>query len=142
MPEEGRPFSLPQPTMQESGADKDLIGVPQTEILALLKEAASPTTSPDRFTQIQVRLTSGVVNPEEMNDDETAGMEGVEALLNNLIFETAQNNPQMLPGLFPAIALAGGQRHIVNDKFATIDWSLVKSPQENIPSPQPAAQPR
>lgn len=97
----------------------------QSELKALLKEAANPECSWQRRNEIQCKLGDATA---AMNEDGVYKIEGREAglhlLLDSLYVSTVQNRPELLPTLFPAFAIICGDRE-EGILVADVDWSIV-----------------
>jgi hypothetical protein len=96
----------------------------QTEIMALLKEAAElaqyRNTNWRDIAKIQVMLGDAIYRSD---DDSDGRAEGFEIVLDSLYTHCIQENPTALPRLFPFFALLCGDR---TDMITTdeIEWSL------------------
>lgn len=88
---------------------QELIGLPQEKIRDLLLEASQPSTTPQRLNNICVELTAQFEeDPREIEDEVTGVKYTMGMFVNNLVFKTGEERHDLLPGLYPAIAMACG----------------------------------
>jgi len=100
--------------------------VKQEDLKKLLIEAASPTCSPVRQSQIQILLSeaSAAMNEHGVVVRDDGRLAGMLFLLEDLYVETLKHRPELLPTFFPVFAIVCGDRD-EECVVADVDWNLV-----------------